>query len=175
MDKQDAFNTGPLNFSPDALAQEAMRAQDKLRAGLDTLRDVDDVDYGVTAKEEVWRDGKVSRIPATLGAMDTVASAAPAGRDNGADTGPKLGLTVSPVQAEAGAAGSSSKDGLVVQQSNGPAAQAGVRPGDVLLAVNGAKVGTVEDVRKALKEADKAVALLVQRGEARIFIPVPLG
>ena len=59
MDKQDAFNTGPLNFSPDALAQEAMRAQDKLRAGLDTLRDVDDVDYGVTAKEEVWRDGKV--------------------------------------------------------------------------------------------------------------------
>ena len=124
---------------------------------------------------EVWRDGKVSRIPATLGAMDTVASAAPAGRDNGADTGPKLGLTVSPVQAEAGAAGSSSKDGLVVQQSNGPAAQAGVRPGDVLLAVNGAKVGTVEDVRKALKEADKAVALLVQRGEARIFIPGPLG
>ena len=59
MDKQDAFNTGPLNFSPDALAQEAMRAQDKLRAGLDTLRDIDDVDYGVTAKEEVWRDGKV--------------------------------------------------------------------------------------------------------------------
>ena len=28
---------------------------------------------------------------------------------------------------------------------------------------------------KALKDADKAVALLVQRGEARIFIPVPLG
>lgn len=59
MDKQDAFNTGPLNFSPDTLAQEAMRAQDKLRAGLDTLREVDDVDYGATAKEEVWRDGKV--------------------------------------------------------------------------------------------------------------------
>ena len=59
MDKQDTFNTGPLNFSPDTLAQEALRAQDKLRAGLDTLREVDDVDYGATAKEEVWRDGKV--------------------------------------------------------------------------------------------------------------------
>ena len=59
MDNPGAFNTGPLNFSPDALAQEAMRAQDKLRAGLETLREVGDISYGATAKEEVWRDGKV--------------------------------------------------------------------------------------------------------------------
>jgi polyhydroxyalkanoate synthase len=50
--------TGPLNISPGRLAEEAARFQQKLGAGLQTLREVDDVDYGATAKEEVWRDGK---------------------------------------------------------------------------------------------------------------------
>ena len=51
--------TGPLDFSPQALAEEAMKLQAKLGAGLGTLREVEDVDYGATAREEVWRDGKV--------------------------------------------------------------------------------------------------------------------
>ena len=50
---------GPLDFTPDTLAREAMRFQQKLGAGLGTLREVDEVDYGATKKEEVWRDGKV--------------------------------------------------------------------------------------------------------------------
>ncbi len=50
--------TGPLNISPGRLAEEAARFQMKLGAGLQTLREVDEVDYGATAKEEVWRDGK---------------------------------------------------------------------------------------------------------------------
>ncbi|MCI4567224.1 class III poly(R)-hydroxyalkanoic acid synthase subunit PhaC [Lysobacter sp. CFH 32150] len=51
---------GPLNLTPEALATEAMQMQGKLGAGLDTLRNVDDVEYGATHKEEVWRDGKVA-------------------------------------------------------------------------------------------------------------------
>jgi len=51
--------TAPINFSAESLAQEAMIAQNKLRAGLDTLRDVGDIQYGATEREEVWRDGKV--------------------------------------------------------------------------------------------------------------------
>ncbi|MEI2455570.1 class III poly(R)-hydroxyalkanoic acid synthase subunit PhaC [Lysobacter firmicutimachus] len=51
--------TGPINFSAESLAQEAMQAQQKLRAGLDSLRQVDNIDYGATEREEVWRDGKV--------------------------------------------------------------------------------------------------------------------
>lgn len=50
---------GPLNLSADALAQEALLAQQKLAAGLRTLPEVEDVDYGATARQEVWRDGKV--------------------------------------------------------------------------------------------------------------------
>lgn len=51
---------GPIIFTPQGLAQEAMQAQAKLAAGLDTLRRVGDVAYGATAKQEVWRDGKVA-------------------------------------------------------------------------------------------------------------------
>ena len=50
---------GPLAITPDALANEAMRLQHKLSAGLQSLREVGDYDYGATGKEEVWRDGKV--------------------------------------------------------------------------------------------------------------------
>ena len=50
---------GPLAITPDALANEAMRLQHKLGAGLQSLREVGDYDYGATGKEEVWRDGKV--------------------------------------------------------------------------------------------------------------------
>lgn len=50
---------GPLNITADRLASEAAGFQQKLGAGLQTLREVDDVDYGATEKQEVWRDGKV--------------------------------------------------------------------------------------------------------------------
>jgi len=50
---------GPLAITPAGLAEEAMRLQQKLAAGLQVLREVDDVDFGATAREEVWRDGKV--------------------------------------------------------------------------------------------------------------------
>ena len=49
----------PFDISPQTLAEEAAKVQQKLGAGLATLHALDDVHYGVTAKEEVWRDGKV--------------------------------------------------------------------------------------------------------------------
>ena len=55
----EAAMNGPFDFSPEALAREAMQMQAKLGAGLGTLREVDDVTYGATEREEVWRDGKV--------------------------------------------------------------------------------------------------------------------
>ncbi|KAF1710609.1 class III poly(R)-hydroxyalkanoic acid synthase subunit PhaC [Pseudoxanthomonas kalamensis DSM 18571] len=50
---------GPLNFTPFTLAQEALNMQQKLAAGLRVLPQVEDVHYGATEKQEVWRDGKV--------------------------------------------------------------------------------------------------------------------
>ncbi len=52
----DAF--GPLNITAQSLAEEAGKVQRKLEAGIDTLREMDEVHFGVTAREGVWRDGK---------------------------------------------------------------------------------------------------------------------
>ncbi|MGY0634554.1 class III poly(R)-hydroxyalkanoic acid synthase subunit PhaC [Luteimonas sp. A478] len=50
---------GPLNIGMDRIVEDAARMQRKLGAGLQTLREVEDFDYGATPKQEVWRDGKV--------------------------------------------------------------------------------------------------------------------
>lgn len=55
----DGFPGSPIAIGMEALAKEAMELQAKLSAGMETLRSLDDVGYGATEKEEVWRDGKV--------------------------------------------------------------------------------------------------------------------
>jgi serine protease Do len=60
----------------------------------------------------------------------------------------------------------------VVEQAGGPAAEAGVETGDVLLAVNGAPVASIDEFRNSVTKSGSTVALLIQRGNAQIYIPV---
>ena len=50
---------GPIKIEPTRALDEALTTQRKLSAALKTLREVDDVDFGVTAKEEVYREDKI--------------------------------------------------------------------------------------------------------------------
>ena len=50
---------GPIKIRPEDAAAELKKMADKMTAATRTLREVDDVEYGCTAKEEIWRDGKV--------------------------------------------------------------------------------------------------------------------
>jgi serine protease Do len=63
---------------------------------------------------------------------------------------------------------------LLVEEVTGPAAAAEVEPGDVILGVNGKRVNTTQELQDAAKAAGKNVALLVQREDAQIFIPLRL-
>ena len=49
----------PIRIDPQAALAEAQKFNQKLVAGLRTLRELDDVDYGATAKEEVYREDKL--------------------------------------------------------------------------------------------------------------------
>ena len=51
---------GPIRIKPEAAAAEMTRLGEKLSAATRTLREMDDVTYGATEKEEIWRDGKVA-------------------------------------------------------------------------------------------------------------------
>jgi serine protease Do len=93
--------------------------------------------------------------------------------DGSADHG-KLGLVVRPLtpdeRKQAGVEG-----GVMVEKATGPAARAGIQSGDLVVALDGNQVKSVQDLRGLVTQARGHVAVLVQRGEARIFVPVDLG
>jgi serine protease Do len=126
---------------------------------------------GDKASLEIWRDGKTLSLTATIGN-----AAQPASQDDGvnASAPARLGLSLRPLNQEerqqAGVTG-----GLVVEESQGRAAEAGIQPGDVVLSVDGTPVQSVAQLRKMVQEHDKQIALLIQRGDARLFVPVTLG
>ncbi|MEO8121776.1 MAG: PDZ domain-containing protein, partial [Rhodoferax sp.] len=121
---------------------------------------------------EIWRQGKPDELSARLGdASEKAAKVAKA--DNSVDKG-RLGLALRPLQPqekrEAGVDG-----GLLIEDAAGPAALAGVQPGDVLLAVNGSPVKNMDQVREVVAKSGKSVALLIQRDGNKIFVPVRVG
>ena len=59
-----------------------------------------------------------------------------------------------------------------MSQAEGAAARAGVQSGDIVLSVNSRPVRSVEDIRAAVKTADKSVALLIQRDGNKLFVPL---
>ena len=63
----------------------------------------------------------------------------------------------------------------MVESATGPAASAGIEAGDVVLAIDGKPLQSVEQVRSLLQAKPKSVALLVQRGGEKIFVPVRPG
>jgi len=127
---------------------------------------------GDKVKLTVWRDQKSVDIEAKLGGTGPAAEAV--AEVGGEAQGIKLGLSLRALQP--GERQQSKLDGgLVVEQVSGPAARAGIEAGDVLLAINGKPVTSVEQIRSVLKSQPKSVALLVQRQGNQIFVPVPLG
>jgi serine protease Do len=126
---------------------------------------------GIQAELQVWRGGKATSLQATLGGSvskgEQVAGNEKVGKG-------KLGLALRELTPQEKQA-SGSQQGLIVEQAAGPAALAGVQPGDVVLSVNGAAVKGIEDLRKQVAQSDKSVALLIERNGQKIFVPVQLG
>lgn len=124
---------------------------------------------GDKLKLELWRDKKRVNETVALGRADKEAQEASA-----APQGGQLGLALRPLQPQE-LRGSGLDGGLLIERVTGPAQLAGVQPGDVLLALNGKPVQSVDEVRAAMKDSPKSVALLVARDGQQIFVPVRLG
>ena len=121
---------------------------------------------------DIWRKGAPQQLEVRLG--NASEKAVRVASDDVATPRGRLGLSLRALRPEElRAAGVDA--GLLIEDSTGAAASAGVEPGDVLLAINGTSVKTVEQVRAAVARSDKSVALLIQRGDEKIFVPIRLG
>ena len=126
---------------------------------------------GAKAIVEVWRKGGSKSLTVATGQAkeERVASDEP-----NAAAGGKLGLAVRPLTREERSE-NNGRGGLLVEQVSGAAERAGVQPGDLVLALNGTPVQTVEQLRGEAAKSGKHVALLVQRNDRQLFVPIELG
>ncbi|AET88317.1 serine protease [Burkholderia sp. SFA1] len=132
---------------------------------------------GSSAKVTVWRDKSAKDLSVTIGALKdakTASAKTGAGGDEASAQDARLGVAVRPLTPEEKQNDSLSR-GLLVQQSGGAAASAGIQPGDVILAVNGQPVTSVQQLKSMVEHAGDSIALLIQRDDAQIFVPVDLG
>lgn len=127
---------------------------------------------GQSINVEVWRNGAAAQFTVTLAAAVDAVSLAAAPQDKAAT--PRLGLALRPLNDEERTA-SGLQQGMVVAQVTGAAADAGVEPGDLLISVNGTPATSIELIRRATAQSKGSVALLIQRGDARIYLPIKVG
>ncbi len=127
---------------------------------------------GEHVKLKVWRDRTEHTIEAKLGGTEKDAKQladASASGEHGA-----LGLTLRPLTQEEKREAKIDA-GLVVEDVDGAAERAGIVAGDVLLAINGKTVQSIDQIKSVMEGKPKSVALLVQREGEKIFVPVKLG
>ncbi|VWB10004.1 peptidase S1 [Burkholderia arboris] len=117
----------------------------------------------------VWRAGRAMHVIATVAAVDS--GTAPAGAEQGpARFGLALRAATEPERLRLGVG-----QALVVEQASGQAARAGLQPGDIVLSVNGTPVASIGALMAGIDAAHGNVALLVQRGGTRLYLPIEIG
>jgi serine protease Do len=126
---------------------------------------------GESAKLEVWRDRaartvsvKVDEFPEETQRVANREVESPAKAD-------RLGLSVRPLD-ESERKSADTQGYLLVEDVDGPAAQAGVRPGDVILGVNGKQVKSIAELKSATNTGSKTVAILLERDGNQLFLPI---
>ncbi|MBH5367746.1 Do family serine endopeptidase [Bradyrhizobium glycinis] len=147
----------------------------------DLARTIAGLAPGTSVKLDVFRKGDSKTVTLALGELPNERQAKGGSADEGrgqpgAGT-PRLGLSLAPAGDVQGAG----QNGVVVTEVDpqGPAAQRGIRTGDVILNVGGKAVSNVGEVRSELAQAKssgkRSVLLQVRSAEATRFVAVPLG
>ncbi len=148
-------------------------------------RIVAETKVGKSAPVEVWRKGKVKKLSVKVGELEV------AEKDGKVET-PKVTHTSSSVKELGMSLGSLNEDtrarfnlpeeaaGVVILDvdGDGPAAQKGIRAGELIVEVSQKEVTNPQDVRKAVKKAldddQKSLLLLVDGQEGLRFVAVKL-
>ena len=133
---------------------------------------------GTKTTMQVFRRGNYKTLSVVVGELDGNAVAKAGGdKDTGKDGSGagagSLGLALADLSAdqkrELG-----QNAGVLVRSVDGPAARAGLRPGDVVLAIANVKIASVSAFEAVMAKVDKSkpVSLLVRRGDWAQFVVI---
>jgi serine protease Do len=135
---------------------------------------------GQTVQLEVWRDKALKHISVTVEELKdkTTAEAVTRHGSGGNDEGEaavvnRIGLSVRALTAAERTQAKAHGD-VVVVEAKGPAAEAGLRPGDVILSINRIKVESVAAFQQAVKNAGHDATLLIQREGQQSIVTITL-
>ncbi len=133
---------------------------------------------GSKASMEIWRNGAGKEVAITVGEMPEDKTAQRPSKKESAKPGnviTRLGLMLSELTAEQRKELSIS-GGLLIEEAQGPALKAGIRRGDVLMAINNQDVKTIDQINQLMAQYEKArsVALLIKRGDGALYVPLRL-
>jgi serine protease Do len=144
----------------------------------DLARTISEMAPGTSVKLDVLHKGTSKTVTLAVGELPNDRQANAGGERQSKETAgtPRLGLSLAPASEVQGAG----EKGVVVTSvdPDGPAAEHGVKTGDVILNVGGKSVANVGDVRSALSEAGssgkRSVLLQLKTADATRFVAVPL-
>src|SRR5262245_29820481 len=176
------------SVSPDSAAAHAGLQQGDVIESLNgqhvtdvnTLRNrVAEAGPGATAELGIVRDGAEKRVSVKLDEAnpEKVARRGAESDSNSSDDKSALGVSVAPLTPQLAERLGAPKDatGVVVQDVNpdGRAADAGIRQGDIIQAVNRQPVKSVDELRTAIrKSTDKPALILLTREGRNLFVTV---
>ena len=121
---------------------------------------------------EIWRKGATKEVTLTVGELPADEKAQRAGK-RGKPPESRLGMALSDLTADQRSQ-LAIRGGILVEDVQGAAARAGIRRGDIILAVNNHDVKSVEQFNQLLNKLGKGhpIALLIRRGDNALYIPL---
>jgi serine protease Do len=129
---------------------------------------------GLSADLEVWRGKGTRHISVVVEELKDKAGVARAKASGAAsDKLDKLGLGVRELTAQEKTQ-LKTNGSVVITEVDGPAAEAGLRAGDVILGANRTRISSVAELREAVKDSVRAVALLVQGNNQQRIVTIQL-
>jgi len=163
---------GPADKAGLEIGDIILKFDEKEIASADDLaRAVADTAPGSNAKLQVWRSGAAREITVKPGEADNESMIQKTLSEEKAAEPGQIGLTLRELSRVERLA--LHTDGmLLVDRVAGVAAESGIHPGDIIIAINNRRISSIRQFTAALTQVGKRAAVLVQREGNMIFIPL---
>jgi len=153
-------------------------ASEDVKSSNDLPRIVGQTKPGSIVEVELWRDGKLKTLTIKVGeipADENASAKSNSQKERAKNEVPELGLVVSDLTSQQ-LKQQELQSGIRIDKVSGVGQKAGLRSGDVILALNNDDVESVEQFVKLMDQYSEArsIALLIHRGGGSLYVPIRL-